>query len=289
MSRRTWLALGSALALGLLAYPATRILGRQRPRFPYLPGTLTAADYARLAAAPGWAASSLVVAEGIALRGLVRRPAARAAPWVLFFQGNDGAQLTSGQKFLERLRDGRDWGLAVYAFRGYDSSGGNPGPEALAADGLRIHGDLIEREQLDPAQLHVVAFSLGGYPAIHIVAEAARAKKPVASLSLLASVQDIEMVRPSWAARFTSGDVYAQARPGHGARAGLGRSGRRGRSVWPGAGAGDFPRRRGPGSLPRIVRRRTHGAARYGSGHRGDARDDSPLSFIQATGVRSIE
>jgi pimeloyl-ACP methyl ester carboxylesterase len=148
------------------------------------------------------------VAPGVSLNGLVRRPVVQGAPWVLFFSGNDGTMLETGQKFLERLRGGQDWGMAVYAYRGYDSSGGTPRIGSLASDADVVFGELLRREHLRAADLHVAAFSLGGYLAAEVVGERARRGEKVASLSLLAAVQDIAMLRRSWAARLAVGDVY---------------------------------------------------------------------------------
>jgi pimeloyl-ACP methyl ester carboxylesterase len=204
---RRWLVFAVGLATLLAGYVVRRFAVPRR-RFTYLTGTLSPQAYAALAALPSWRASSVDVAPGIALNGLVRRPDAPAAPWVLFFSGNDATVLTTGQKFLERLRDGRDWGMAVYAYRGYDSSGGAPSRDALVNDATYVMRHLLDGEHVKPSGLHLVAFSLGGYMAAHVAGEAARSGSKVASLSLLASVQDITMLRRSWAARLALGDTY---------------------------------------------------------------------------------
>jgi pimeloyl-ACP methyl ester carboxylesterase len=98
--------------------------------------------------------------------------------------------------------------MAVYAYRGYDSSGGTPSRDALVDDADRVMGELLDREHVKPSSLNVVAFSLGGYMAAHVVGEAAKSGRRVASLSLLASVRDITMLRRSWAARLALGDTY---------------------------------------------------------------------------------
>ena len=194
--------------VALVSYPAVRLFGKHRPRFVYATHTLTNDDFSQLSKRPGWAAVSTVVSEGISLNGLVRRPATANAPWVLYFPGNDPTQLAQGQQFLERLRQERDWGLFLSSYRGYDSSGGTPSREALAADALRIFDSFIQREHVFPIQIHVVAFSLGGYLAAHLVGQAGHPGRNVASLTLLASVQSIEMVRPSRFQRFAFGDIY---------------------------------------------------------------------------------
>src|SRR4051812_39055433 len=111
-----------------------RVFGRQRLRFPYLSRPIAASAYEALAAEPGWAKTKLEVAPGIALNGLIRRPASPSAPWVLYYPGNDASQLTQGQAFLTRLAGDRDYGMAVFAYRGYDSSSGTSSLLGIAAD-----------------------------------------------------------------------------------------------------------------------------------------------------------
>jgi pimeloyl-ACP methyl ester carboxylesterase len=169
---------------------------------------LSSADYAELASRSGWSRTALRVSDAIALNGLIRRPLNQQAPWLLFFPGNDPTQLAGGQRFLESVRAGRDWGLAVFAYRGYDSSGGHPNPNDLASDGIKIVENLLESEQLKPAQLHVAAFSLGGYVAAYAVGRAAMTNRKLASLTLLSSVSEAEMVDSALLARITICDVY---------------------------------------------------------------------------------
>src|SRR5882757_8688512 len=114
------LAIITAISWGLFR----RVFGRKQLRFSYLNKSLPASEYATLAAKPRWSASQIVVAPGITLNGLVRRPTAVGAPWVLFYQGNDADMLRVGQAFLSGLAFDRDWGLAIFAYRGYDSSAG---------------------------------------------------------------------------------------------------------------------------------------------------------------------
>jgi pimeloyl-ACP methyl ester carboxylesterase len=209
---RRWSLVSLAVGVvALLAPNVARHLGKQHLRFPYLTGTLDAGTYAALAAAPGWTATSIAVAPDVSLNGLVRRPKSPTSPWILFFSGNDQTPLATGQKFLERLRDGQDWGLLVYAYRGYDSSGGAPSPEAGSADALKIFDTLLEQEHVKPAAVHVVAFSLGGYFATYLVGEAAKSQRKVASLSLLAGAYDLMMVRWRTWQTFAPGDVYETA------------------------------------------------------------------------------
>jgi pimeloyl-ACP methyl ester carboxylesterase len=206
---RLWtsLAVLGSIALGAFTRPAILRMGQNLPRFVYLCAPLPAAAYDALAARPGWAKSTVSAAEGVSLNGLVRRPARQDAPWVLFFPGNDASQLTAGQQMLERVGAERDWGLAVYSYRGYDSSGGKTAPESLREDGYRVLSDLLVRERIDPARVHVVAFSMGGYAAAAAVGKAARERQVVGSLSLLAPVERMEMIRSVWQGRISMGDI----------------------------------------------------------------------------------
>jgi pimeloyl-ACP methyl ester carboxylesterase len=203
--------------LGLLVVAAAsagivaRVLGRRRLRFPYLAGSLAEADYQLLASQPGWKRARITVAEGISLNGLVRPPQVPTAPWVLFYQGNDARMLGAGQAFLSRLAQGRDWGLAVYAYRGYDSSQGRARLADLAADAPLILAQLCATEGVERSRVHVVGFSIGGHLAVRAMSAAASVQPP-ASLSLLAPVDDIVMFRRSLLEAFDPGDDF-QTRP----------------------------------------------------------------------------
>jgi pimeloyl-ACP methyl ester carboxylesterase len=198
------LGLGTLVTIAVGLYP--RFVGRNRLRFPYLSGPIATAEYQRLAALPGWKPARLAVAPGVGLNGLVRRPAAENAPWVLYFPGNDATQLARGQAFLSRLRAEQDWGLAVFAYRGYDSSDGTPTISDLAADAPNIVLELCKAEKLTPSRMHVIGFSIGGYLAVRATSALTAAQEPPASLTLLASVNDIVMVRNSRWAKLDPGD-----------------------------------------------------------------------------------
>ncbi len=92
----------------------SRFSGRARLRFPYLTRTIAQVEYQALASQQGWSAANLSVAPGIELMGLVRRPQAPNAPWVLDYPGNDATQLRRGQAFLSRLAAGQDWGRSAH-------------------------------------------------------------------------------------------------------------------------------------------------------------------------------
>lgn len=212
LRRNGWALFGVTALVAISVGLIPRIFGRKRLRFTYLTGQLAPSEYRALASEPGWAAARLTVAPGIQLRGLVRRPSNASAPWVLYYPGNDATQLKRGQAFLSRLGADRDWGLAVFAYRGYDSSDGVPHVDELAADSAEMLVQLCETEKISLRQINVVGFSIGGYLAVRAVGAMTERKEPPASLSLLASVDDIVMVRRSPWAKLDPGDDL-QTRP----------------------------------------------------------------------------
>jgi pimeloyl-ACP methyl ester carboxylesterase len=194
----------AVISLGLLR----RVFSRKQLRFSYLNKPLAASDYALLAAKSQWSASQIVVAPSITLNGLVRRPKAVNAPWVLFYQGNDADMLRVGQSFLTGLVADRDWGLAIFAYRGYDSSSGEPHLPELAADAPEIITQLCATEHVERSRVHVVGFSIGGHLSVRAMVVAARQQPHPASLTLLAPVNDIVMVPRSFFERLDPGDDF---------------------------------------------------------------------------------
>jgi pimeloyl-ACP methyl ester carboxylesterase len=208
LSRKGWILLSVATVVALALGIFGRVFGPHRPRFPYLNSPLAPAQYQALASQPGWAARQLTVAPGIRLNGLVRRPQAADAPWLLFYQGNDREMLKVGQAFLSRLGAARDWGLAIFAYRGYDSSEGVPRLPDLAADAPEILARLCSTEQVDRGRVHLIGFSIGGHIAVRAMVSAARLSPRPASLTLLASVDDITMVPQSFYYKLDPGDHF---------------------------------------------------------------------------------
>jgi len=208
LTRKGWLLLSIAAVVAMSFGVIGRIWGPKRLRFTYLTGSIALARYQALAARPGWAASRITVAPGIRLNGLVRRPKAADAPWVLFYQGNDAQMLAVGQGFLSRLAAAHDWGLAIFAYRGYDSSDGAPRLPLLAEDAPEILAQLCTTEQVDRGRVHLVGFSIGGHIAVRAMVKAARLQPKPASLSLLASVDDITMVPRSFYEKLDPGDDF---------------------------------------------------------------------------------
>ena len=207
-SRKVWILLAVAGFIALALGVGARMLQSTRLRFPYLNRSIEPAEYRALASQPGWGARKITVAPGVSLNGLVRPPKAADAPWVLFYQGNDANMLKVGQSFLSRLAGARDWGLAIFAYRGYDSSDGAPRLPLLAADAPQILEQLCKTERVDRGRVHLVGFSIGGHIAVRAMVSAARLQPKPPTLTLLASVNDITMVPRSFYDRLDPGDDF---------------------------------------------------------------------------------
>lgn len=188
----SWIAVAAlAGVLGTLGYRRLH----EQPRFPYRAHALSAADYGAMAAAPGWREQRLSVGPGVELRGLRREPLAPGGPWVLFFGGNSPHLLRDGQQILDALCAERGWGAMVWAYRGFDSSGGTPDPALLIADGFAEYSKLLTEEKVRPSAVHIVGFSLGTGIAAAIAARARQ--EPPATLTLLAPMTVLYMGEPS--------------------------------------------------------------------------------------------
>ncbi|HEV8547739.1 MAG TPA: hypothetical protein VGQ57_01905 [Polyangiaceae bacterium] len=185
-----------------------RVFGRTRLRFPYQSRPIAEATYAALAAKPGWAKTALDLGEGIRLNGLIRRPSSKTASWVLFYPGNDESQLERGQTFLSQMAGSTELGLAVFAYRGFDSSSGKSTLAGIRADAPDILARLCATEGVPAGRVHLVGFSIGGHFAAVTAGRAAERGQRAATLTLLAPVNDIVMVEPSRWEKLSSGDDY---------------------------------------------------------------------------------
>lgn len=199
---------GAAVVLAMLVPLYQRFLGPKRLRFPYLARPITEGAYAALASKPGWSKAELEVAPGTKLNGLLRRPTSSTAPWVLFYPGNDESQLERGQGFLIRLAGELDFGLAVFAYRGYDSSQGKAEHAAIRDDAPVILSKLCEAVGVPASRVHVAGFSIGGHISVHAARGAALSGKRAASLTLWAPVSDIVMYQPSPWEKLSPGEDY---------------------------------------------------------------------------------
>lgn len=192
------------------AYGAHRFLKSPEGvlRFKYMPEKLTQQQYQQLAAKSGWQTDPIEVDQEVRLRGLVKLPEAPDAPWVVMFAGNGAQLLEGGQKFLEQLAQDNDWGLATWAYRGFDGSTGRPGPKGLAQDARAISQHLEQKHQVNSPRLHVVGFSLGTFVAVQVAVHRSGQGRPPETLSLIAPFTRIHAVPVSWYWRWARPDAY---------------------------------------------------------------------------------
>jgi pimeloyl-ACP methyl ester carboxylesterase len=182
---------------------------RNRRWVRYAPGSLAESDFLALASRQGWTAERVEVKPAVVLRGLVRVPRSADAPWLMFFGGNGAGQLQSGQTFLDAAA-AADWGAAVWAGRGYDGSGGEPGASAFHEDALALEAHLHKRHGIEPERLHLIGFSMGAEIAQFLACHMGRRGAPPRTLTLLAPYLDsYRMLKSAWYARWTLGDAYA--------------------------------------------------------------------------------
>ncbi len=200
--KRVMLPVGVAAALGVVDFLLQA--PKDVRRFEYVPGPLSQGAYDALAAHPGWAKDEIQTAPGVTLRGLVRKPSAAPARWILFFAGNGDRLLEDSQKFLDAVRGDRDIGLAVYAYRGFDGSGGEARQAGILADTGPIFRHVCESQKVDPKQIHLAGFSLGTNVSTYLASSGVGA----ASLTLLAPLTYIDVVPRSRFRRWIHGDRY---------------------------------------------------------------------------------
>jgi pimeloyl-ACP methyl ester carboxylesterase len=183
-----WLALVALVgAIGTLGFLRLRM----QPRCPYMGRALSESDYLAMAAKPGWRARQFSVAPGVELRGLLRQPATPDVPWVVYFSGNSADLLRESQQILDALCAGPGWGVAVWAYRGFDSSRGTPDPATLERDCFKAYLELLTEQKVRPNAVHLVGYSLGTCMAAAVAARAYR--DPPASLTLLAPMTRLYM------------------------------------------------------------------------------------------------
>jgi pimeloyl-ACP methyl ester carboxylesterase len=159
----------------------------------YYPTQVGEAELRSLAARPGWQLERVRVDSGLVLNGLLRPPSAADAPWLLLFGGNSSS-LASGQSILELLASDADWGLAMWAYRGYDGSEGTPTQDGLCADAEAQIAHLQSTFQARPEALVLIGQSLGSGVAAHAAAWLHRRGTPPAALALLSPYTSIARI-----------------------------------------------------------------------------------------------
>ena len=178
------------LALVALPYAVIFLFGRA---FLYHPTHLTALDLARLVERPGWKLDRLPLGDGVISNGLVRPSTSADAPWLLFFGGN-AMDLGQLQEVLEFLRQDRPWGLAVWAYRGYDGSNGQSTEAALHADARLAFARLTDAYGVAPERVVVAGESLGSGVAAALVADLKAQKIRPAGLVLVSAYTSVARI-----------------------------------------------------------------------------------------------
>jgi fermentation-respiration switch protein FrsA (DUF1100 family) len=161
--------------------------------FLYHPTRLAEEELRLLSGQSGWQLDRLPVASGLELNGLIRSPSRTDAPWLLFFGGN-AMGLAAGQAILEVLAGDADWGLAVWAYRGYDGSDGRPTQIGLCSDVEVQIAHLDSAHRVKPHALVLVGQSLGSGIAAHAAAWLNDRGTPPAALVLLSPYTSIARV-----------------------------------------------------------------------------------------------
>jgi pimeloyl-ACP methyl ester carboxylesterase len=180
------------LVLLLAALPVGLVAACGRA-FLYHPTHLGPRHLRALAAQSGWKLEPISVRADIELQGLVRPPTAANATWVLFFGGN-AMGLAAGHTILELLAEDADLGLAVWAYRGYDGSGGHPTEASLLQDAEAQIAHLQAAHGVLPSSLLLVGQSLGSGIAAHASAQLHEAGSPARGLLLLSPYTSIARV-----------------------------------------------------------------------------------------------
>ncbi|WP_119157041.1 alpha/beta hydrolase [Caldimonas tepidiphila] len=162
MSLLAWLLLAAVavyLLVGALLY-----LQQERLLFPAPRG-----EVAGLARQPGIEPLEIATGEdGVTLHGALRR-ADNAGPvrLIVYFGGN--GELASAALPDPRWPPG--WTVAAIEYRGYGRSGGRPSEQALFADALRVHDELVRRLGVAPHRFVAVGRSLGSGVAVWLASQ----------------------------------------------------------------------------------------------------------------------
>lgn len=198
---RTWLLFGALAAL-----PAVWLAAGRLHRFAYWIGRMSP-DELQALATDGWQTVRLPVGNDVELAGLVRPPTDAAARWLLFAPGNSAGLLRGFRHVLDDLRGERDLGLALFAYRGFDASGGTPNPADLRADLLR-QWQWLRGRGVPADRIEIWGHSLGSVLATQLAADVAAAGEPPHRLVLVAAGPHIAVMRFGLLGRFLPEDVY---------------------------------------------------------------------------------
>jgi uncharacterized protein len=109
---------------------------------------------------------TLVVADGVKLRGWLVKGDGTPTPLVIYFGGN--AEEVSWLAGVAEQFAG--WSLLLVNFRGYGESEGKPGEKDLFADALAIYDYAKRRPDVRPERIVAMGRSLGSGIAVHLAA-----------------------------------------------------------------------------------------------------------------------
>ena len=190
----------------LLLLPCAWFIAGKLHRFAYWIDRKSDADVEALATS-GWRIDRLEVAPDVELVGLVRPPKRADARWLLFVPGNSESLLGGFRDVLDGLRGEDDVGLAFWAYRGFENSGGIPTPAHLRAD-LGPQWQRLLDLGASPDRIEVWGYSLGSMLAPHLVAELCAAKTPPRRLVLLATAPQFGLMPHGTFGRFRRSDRF---------------------------------------------------------------------------------
>ena len=161
----------------------------------YQTTTLAPAEVERIGARAGWKLVRLEPVPSLTLTGLVRAPPRDDAPWILFFGGN-ASNIDGNRAALELVAESSTSavGLAVFAYRGYDGSGGSPSQKMLTEDARAVAQHLLVRHGVKPARLVLLGQSLGSGVAANLAARLSREGTPPRALVLMSPYQSMARV-----------------------------------------------------------------------------------------------
>lgn len=209
MSWKTPIVVISTVCATIITVAELVLRNPSRPlRFEYGPGPLSMTDFDRLGQRPDWHSMIIPAEEGVKLRAVVRTPQTNNAPWILFFPGNGQHILEGSQELLDVMREKRDWGVLIWAYRGFDGSDGVPAKDAFYQDTVRVYEWLIETFKVSPSHVHAIGFSLGTHFATYLTATLEERGTQLSSLTLLAPFTKIAVAQHSWLGRFAPADLY---------------------------------------------------------------------------------
>lgn len=147
-----------------------------------------------LGRAAGYHLHELPLAPDARVRGLIRPASRPNAPFVLLFPGKTAQQLAANLPLLESLRAASGTaGAAMWAYRGFDGSTGQPSVPAAARDARAQLEHLRTKLGVEPARLVIAGYSMGSGIALRLAAELAVAGQPPAAVLLFSPFWSLDL------------------------------------------------------------------------------------------------